>query len=101
MMRIVKIAGLLFVALVVLTLATRLLRGEKKSGFANCVVAASPQAFVGKHLKFTGEAERKTVQTPACVDKDRAIDGGDGPRQGRVRWVECLAGPDCDEAGMF
>lgn len=71
-----------------------------KSGYANCVVAASEAAFTGAHLAFEGDALRETVKTQECARRDGALDGGDGPGRGRVRWVECPDGPDCDEYGM-
>lgn len=101
MMRLFKFAGLLLLVLVAVAVVTGLMRGGKKSGYANCVVAESPAAFIGERLKFAGNAERMTVKTPECVARDTELDAGDGPTHGRVRWVECAAGPDCDEAGMF
>lgn len=72
----------------------------KKSGYSNCVVAESEASFIGRNLKFEGNAERNTLKTELCVQEDQELDGADGPKSGRVRWVECLVGPDCDEAGM-
>ncbi len=72
----------------------------KKSGYSNCVVAISAESFIGGNLKYEGEAERKTLKTEKCIELDQMLDGADGQTKGRVRWVECSMGPDCDEAGM-
>jgi hypothetical protein len=85
--------------LLVAVLATVTACGE--SPYANCVVAPQPSAFIGEKLKHLGSAERSTIMKEQCAAKDRELDGGDGARAGRVRWVGCLNGPDCDEAGMF
>ena len=71
------------------------------SPYVNCLVAPSPTAFTGEKLKHDGTADGGAVLKEACIAKDRELDSGDGEQAGRVRWVQCLRGPDCDEAGMF
>ena len=73
----------------------------EKSEFSNCVVARSETDFIGDRLKHTKNAKRSTMLTKECIDEDLKIDNGDGNNTGKVRWVECYVGPDCDEAGMF
>ena len=80
-------------------LATLSACGE--SPYANCAVAPQPSAFIGKMLKHDGSARLGTVLTEECIARDRELDGGDGKKAGRVRWVVCLNGPDCGEAGML
>ncbi len=73
----------------------------KKSGISNCVVVDHEADFTGEYLKHSRHILFERMPTPDCVQKDQTIDKGDGPGKGRVRWVECTFGPDCDEAGMF
>ena len=97
---ILKLFAVFLVLVVLLMLATGM-NPFAKSGFANCVIAESVSAFTGKYLKHSGNAERETVKTELCAVKDLELDNNDGPKKGRVRWVECSRGPDCDEAGMI
>lgn len=73
----------------------------EKSGFSNCLVVSEESYFVGDRLKFSQAEISGAAETEHCIAEDQKVDGGDGPDSGRVRWVECLQGPDCDEAGMF
>jgi hypothetical protein len=100
MKKFLKIVGLLFLVLILVIIALMAISTTRKSGYSNCVVAASAASFTGKNLKYDGAAERKTLKTEECVGSDQKLDGADGPQKGRVRWVECSVGPDCDEAGM-
>lgn len=73
----------------------------EKSGKSNVVVVEKESDFTGEFLKHSRSLMYERLPTPECVKKDMEIDKGDGPRKGRVRWAECLKGPDCNEAGMF
>jgi hypothetical protein len=88
---------LAFVALA----AVLLWRSWEPSGYANCVVVAQEADFIGERLKYAGARSHGTRPVQECVDEDVRLDGGDGPSRGRVRWVECMKGPDCHEAAMF
>ncbi|GHC13252.1 hypothetical protein GCM10010080_30900 [Thermomonas carbonis] len=70
-----------------------------KSGYSNCVQVEDEKDFTGEWLKASGTEEKRTVRTEECVALDRAQDSGNGPKTGKVRWAECLSGPDCDETG--
>ena len=72
----------------------------EESDYANCAVADSAAAFVGRHLAHDGNAKVQVMLITSCMEEDRRTDGGDGSHSGRVRWVVCYKGPDCDEAGM-
>jgi len=72
-----------------------------ESKYSNCVIAEDTRSFIGEKLKNSGNADSSRMLTTDCADKDRDIDAGDGNMSGRVRWVVCLQGPDCDEAGMY
>ena len=73
----------------------------EKSDYSNCVVAKAEANYIGENLKHTSDARRSTMLTEECVAADQRIDLGDGSKAGKVRWVVCYVGPDCDEAGMF
>ena len=73
----------------------------EESAYSNCAIARDEINFVGEKLKHDGNAVVSRRLTEDCVSRDREIDGGDGKERGKVRWVVCLKGPDCDEAGMF
>ncbi|MDO9264678.1 MAG: hypothetical protein Q7U02_11980 [Desulfosalsimonadaceae bacterium] len=73
----------------------------QKSGLSNCVVVGHETDFTGEWLKHSRHVSFDRTPTPECIEKDRKIDKGDGPKAGKVRWAECTFGPDCDEAGMF
>jgi len=73
----------------------------EKSGISNCVVVENEKDFTGEYLKHSRATLFERLRTPECVKKDQEIDKGDGPKKGKVRWVECSKGPDCDEAGMY
>jgi hypothetical protein len=73
----------------------------EKSGLSNCVVVEKEDDFNGKWLRHSRSVYFGRLKTPECVQKDQDIDKGNGPKKGKVRWVECLKGPDCDEAGMY
>lgn len=72
------------------------------SKYSNCVIVNDENIFVGEWLKYKTNPElHKTILTTECISYDNKIDGGDGFKTGKVRWAECLSGPDCNEAGMF
>ena len=73
----------------------------EESQYSNCVIARSEADFIGSKLKHTADARRSTMLTRECIEEDLKIDDGNGSDLGRVRWVVCYVGPDCDEAGMF
>lgn len=100
MVKLVKIIGWVFAVIFILIVFGVFFLQTRKSGYASCVVAIHSDAFIGRNLRFEGEAERMTVKTEDCMALDNKLDDGDGPVKGRVRWVECPLGPDCDEAGM-
>jgi hypothetical protein len=91
------ISSIFFVAIFILT------GGHffKKPGLSNCVIVANENDFSGEWLKHTRFEVFSRIPTIDCIEKDRQIDSSDGPKKGKVRWAECLFGPDCDEAGMF
>ena len=72
--------------------------GESK--FSNCVVVENEGQYTGEWLKHHG-GKRSTIETVECEKLDNAIDNGDGPKKGKVRWAVCHNGPDCSEAGNF
>ena len=72
-----------------------------ESKYSNCVVARDVGSFTGEKLKNDGNAISSRELTETCIAKDKEIEDGDGADRGKVRWVVCLQGPDCDEAGMF
>lgn len=73
----------------------------EKSGLSNCVIVEKTEDFTGEYLKHSGAVFFGRLPTSECIKKDQELDKGDGPKKGKVRWVECLKGPDCDEAGMY
>jgi hypothetical protein len=73
----------------------------KKSAYSNCVVAASEEKFTGEWLKSSDDSIRSVQLTEECKKQDGLLDGGNGPKKGRVRWAVCYAGPDCSEAGVY
>ena len=75
--------------------------GCGKSGYSNCVQVQTEADFNGEWLKTSRTLSQHTVRTEDCEALDRAQDGGNGPRIGKVRWAECPFGPDCGEAGEF
>jgi hypothetical protein len=72
-----------------------------KTGISNCVIVNDEKDFTGDWLKHAKSISYSRLPTIECIAKDNQIDNGDGPKKGKVRWVECTYGPDCDEAGMF
>jgi hypothetical protein len=74
---------------------------QEKSGYSHCVRVANESHFIGKRLKYSQAENAGVMKTEFCVKEDQEVDGGDGLESGRVRWVECSMGPDCDESGMF
>ncbi|HOC60054.1 MAG TPA: hypothetical protein PKN70_08900 [Smithellaceae bacterium] len=97
-----RIYQLLF--LTVLIVVIMLIAGcgmTEKSGLSNCVVVEKEDHFTGEWLRHSRAVYFGRMKTPECVRKDQEIDQGDGPRKGKVRWAECMKGPDCDEAGLF
>ncbi len=82
-------------------LAGLALAGCQPSGYVHCVVVRDPAQFSGEWLKHSGAESDSVMKLAECQAKERAIKEQDGARVGRVRWAECLSGPDCDEAGAF
>ena len=75
--------------------------GCGKSGYAHCVFVQDESAFIGEWLKNSGAEIDSVVKTEECVALEKTVAESDGSRAGRVRWVECPVGPDCDESGKF
>lgn len=73
----------------------------EESKYSNCAIATRASSFIGEKLRNDGDAVVSRQLTAECMKRDRDIDGSDGEDRGRVRWVVCPKGPDCDEAGMF
>ncbi len=69
------------------------MQAYQKYGY--CVVVEGVETFakspLPQDLKFNGR-----ILIKECIEKDKSIDNGDGPKKGKVRWYECT-GPDCDE----
>ena len=89
----------LFVSVVRLSIA--IVGGCEKSDYAHCVCVKDENAFTGKWLKNSGAEIDTVMKTEACMALEKSESETDGPRAGRVRWAECLVGPDCDESGKF
>ncbi len=73
---------------------------QQKSEFANCSIVEKESDYIGKNLKAKSYVSINRVKLSQCSSIDAEIDKGDGASLGKVRWVQCLKGPDCDEAGM-
>jgi hypothetical protein len=73
----------------------------EKSGYSNCVIVSDESRFIGERLKYSQALSHGKKTDQECISDDLKLDSGNGPLVGKVRWVECLKGPDCDEAGMF
>lgn len=73
----------------------------QKTDLAYCVITQKPEDFTGEWMKHAQAESELVVKTLECQQQDVAIDGNDGNKAGRVRWVACLAGPDCNEGGNF
>ena len=93
------VIGLLGALLLVLALVAR--SCMRPSGYSYCVVVAQESDFTGEWLKASRTVYHQTILTPQCEARDRQLDNGNGPRKGLVRWVECYAGPDCNEGGQY
>lgn len=94
----------ILLAIIILSVVFAILMGMnpfKKSGYSNCAVADQNSAFIGEFLKSDGNATYSVNRTEVCVQLDQEHDDSNGARVGKIRWAECSAGPDCDEAGMF
>ena len=73
----------------------------EESDYSNCVVASDAAAYIGERLLHYDGARSQRLLTTEYFAEHQRIDGGDGNDAGRVRWVVCFNGPDCDVAGMF
>lgn len=73
----------------------------RKTDRSNCVVVADTSHFTGEKLLYSSASFHRVEMTTMCESKDIELDGGDGNKTGRVRWFECLPGPDCDEIAMY
>ena len=87
-------------ALCVLVIGTACNPFAESKTHANCAVADDASNYIGKYLKHDGNAETSVTSTVKCIEQDLELDNGDGKDKGRVRWVACPFGRDCDEAGM-
>lgn len=85
------------VAVLVLALSS----GCQKSGYAHCVSVADEKAYTGQWLRNRQAVVDSVMKTEQCAALEASAGESDGPKLGKVRWAECLAGPDCDEAGKF
>ena len=72
-----------------------------KTDYCNCVVVSDESDFNGEWLKHKKSTSFSVRKTDECILLDDNLDKGDGSKTGKVRWAECLSGPDCDEAGLF
>lgn len=90
----------MFIWIVVWTLLLLGCNPFADSPYANCIVVEDEQHFNGAFLKHTQAKLRGPKKTEECVALDNTIDKGDGPKRGKVRWIVCSMGPDCDEAGL-
>jgi len=97
MKKLLKIAGVLGLV----WLGMQAYFWTQKTDLAYCVITQKPEDFTGEWMKHGQAESERIIKTQACREQDAAIDGGDGNKAGRVRWVECLAGPDCNEGGNF
>ena len=95
----VLVIGLLCALLLMLALVVRSCLSP--SGYSYCVMVAKESDFTGEWLKASRTVYHQTILTPQCEARDRQLDNGNGPRKGLVRWVECYAGPDCNEGGQY
>lgn len=73
----------------------------QKSDFSNCVIAEEESDFTGEWLKHKTPISSGVKKTEECIALDFEIDNGDGNKNGKVRWAECLHGPDGDETGRW
>lgn len=73
----------------------------KENGLAHCVIVEKEADFTGKWLKTDSSLKKQIVKVEECEKLDKELDQSDGHKKGKVRWANCLAGPDCDEAGNF
>ena len=96
-----KVVKYSFITIVTLILCIVGVKCMTTSEYSNCVIVEKTSDFDGKWLKNNINISMKTTLTSECKMKDNEIDNGDGNKQGRIRWAECLAGPDCSEAGNF
>ena len=72
----------------------------RPTDYCNCVVVADESHFTGKLMKYSQAEKHARIKISECEKFDLELDNGDGPEAGKVRWINCLSGPDCDEAGM-
>ena len=75
--------------------------GCTKSGYSHCVSVSDEEAYTGEWLKNEQADVDSVMKTEECVAIEASSGESDGPKLGKVRWAECLSGPDCDEAGEF
>jgi len=100
-MRMTRTLQLAVAFTILAAVAVGVFRCTRPSGYVNCVVVRDQTSFVGTRLQNTGSTFHKTVSLAECGALDQQHDNSDGSARGRVRWVQCMVGPDCDEAGMF
>lgn len=97
MKNLVKFSGLLVLAWA----AINMYFWTQKTDRCYCVTVTDKADFTGKWMKHERAESEQIVKTTDCQKTDSALDSDDGNKTGRVRWVECLSGPDCDEGGNF
>ena len=86
--------------LVVGILAATILPIALRTELSRCGIAESDIHFAGESLMHNGTAVLQTMRTDECEKLDREIDGGNGPQRGRIRWVKCLKGRDCNRVEL-
>lgn len=97
---IVKTIGALVILLFIF-FVLQLVTFFQKTEYCYCVVVFQESDFTGEWLKHKNSVLSSRIKTEECVSLDNDIDNGDSNKKGKVRWVECPSGPDCDELGQF
>ncbi len=87
--------------LIILTLFLGISSCSVQSDFCNYVEVEDESQFVGEWLKYSSAKKHDILKKEECNNLDQMLDNGNGEKTGKVRWANCLAGPDCNEAGMY
>ena len=77
------------------------LAGCGNSGYSHCVSVSDESDYSGEWLKHSQAEVDSVMKNGECAAMEAAAGESDGPKRGKIRWAECLAGPDCNEAGDF
>ena len=88
---------IVFITLFFLFLRVLLIDNER----VHCAEVKDENMFIGEYLLSDKYVFRGVIPVESCLKKDEITDQSDGPEKGKVRWVMCFYGPDCDEAGLF